>query len=80
VRTLSLLATRFYRTGDLARRLPDGNLEFLGRMDHQVKIRGFRIELGEIQTCLKAFKRQKHTVSILDQKPVKPETRMVSVG
>jgi amino acid adenylation domain-containing protein len=44
--------TRLYKSGDLARYLPDGNIEFLGRLDHQVKLRGFRIELGEIETSL----------------------------
>jgi len=43
---------RLYKTGDLARYLPDGNIEYLGRIDNQVKMRGFRIELGEIETLL----------------------------
>lgn len=56
---------RFYRTGDLARYLPDGNLEFLGRIDHQVKIRGMRIELGEVETMLGRFPGVSEAVAVV---------------
>lgn len=55
---------RLYRTGDLARYLVDGNIEFLGRIDHQVKIRGFRIELGEIETVLRQHPAIAHVVVV----------------
>ncbi|WP_340018591.1 non-ribosomal peptide synthase/polyketide synthase [Paenibacillus sp. FSL H3-0457] len=54
---------RMYRTGDLARWLPDGNIEYMGRIDHQVKIRGYRIELGEVEAqVLKAASVQEGVV------------------
>ena len=49
---LSQTGARLYKTGDLVRYLPDGNIEYIGRIDKQVKIRGFRIELGEIETVI----------------------------
>ncbi|NEO81590.1 non-ribosomal peptide synthetase, partial [Moorena sp. SIO4G3] len=55
---------RLYKTGDLARYLPDGNIEFLGRIDNQVKIRGFRIELGEIESVLSSHPQIQQTVVI----------------
>ena len=57
---------RMYKTGDLVRWLPDGNLEFLGRIDQQVKIRGYRIELGEIEQRLQKHPKVKDNV-VLDR-------------
>ncbi|WP_160164431.1 non-ribosomal peptide synthetase [Pedosphaera parvula] len=56
-----------YKTGDLVRYLPDGNIEFLGRMDHQVKIRGFRIELHEIENALASLPAIQESVVIVHQ-------------
>jgi amino acid adenylation domain-containing protein len=55
---------RLYRTGDLARFLPDGNVEFLGRIDQQVKIRGFRVEPAEIENVLKQHPSVQQTVVV----------------
>ncbi|MCY8742181.1 non-ribosomal peptide synthetase, partial [Bacillus haynesii] len=56
---------RLYKTGDLAKWLPDGNIEFIGRIDHQVKIRGFRIELGEIESRLEMHEDINETIVIV---------------
>ncbi|WP_079681561.1 non-ribosomal peptide synthetase [Planktothrix sp. PCC 11201] len=56
---------RLYKTGDLARFKPDGNIEFLGRIDHQVKLRGFRIELGEIEAVLETYPQIQQTVILV---------------
>ena len=54
--------SKLYKTGDLARYLPDGNIEYLGRIDNQVKVRGFRIELGEIEAVLSQHPRVREAV------------------
>ncbi|BDA68759.1 hypothetical protein CAL7716_029250 [Calothrix sp. PCC 7716] len=59
-----------YKTGDLGRWLPDGNIEFLGRIDHQVKIRGFRVELGEIEAFLGQHLNVRETVVMAQQEEV----------
>ena len=57
--------TKMYQTGDLARIRPDGNIEFLGRIDHQVKIRGFRIECGEIESVLNQHPKIKEAIVVV---------------
>ena len=64
-----MAAGRLYRTGDLGRYLPDGNIEYLGRIDHQVKIRGFRIELGEIESNLKQHPGVQQAVVVARETP-----------
>ena len=54
--------SKLYKTGDLVRYLADGNIEFLGRIDHQVKIRGYRIETGEIEAVINSYPKVKETV------------------
>jgi amino acid adenylation domain-containing protein len=56
---------RLYKTGDLVRYLPDGSIEFLGRIDHQIKIRGFRIEMGEIEAVLRQHGAVNETVAVV---------------
>jgi amino acid adenylation domain-containing protein len=56
---------RLYKTGDLARWLPDGSIEFSGRVDNQVKLRGFRIELGEIENCLRSHKKIEEAILMI---------------
>lgn len=64
------LGARMYKTGDLARYLPDGHIEYIGRIDHQVKIRGYRIELGEIEFALTQLPSVREAVVLAQDAPV----------
>ncbi|MCP4155566.1 MAG: amino acid adenylation domain-containing protein, partial [bacterium] len=66
---IALTNNHLYRTGDLARWRPDGELEFLGRLDHQVKIRGFRIEIEEIEGTLLTHKNLAEAVVVEKKDP-----------
>jgi amino acid adenylation domain-containing protein len=68
---------RLYKTGDLARYLPDGSIDYLGRIDHQVKIRGYRIELGEIEGVLTRHPEVRETVVLAREDPP-GNTRLVA--
>jgi amino acid adenylation domain-containing protein/thioester reductase-like protein len=68
---------RLYKTGDLARYLPNGNIQFIGRVDHQVKIRGYRIELGDIETALSEYPGVKEAAVIVREDSLS-EKRLVA--
>jgi amino acid adenylation domain-containing protein/non-ribosomal peptide synthase protein (TIGR01720 family) len=69
--------SRLYKTGDLVRYLPDGNIEFIGRIDNQVKIRGYRIELGEIESVLNKLPTIKDCV-VVDKDDTNDDKRLVA--
>jgi len=77
LRSPGITSSRLYRTGDRARYLPDGTIEFLGRLDDQIKILGVRIELGEIEMALKKHP-QVQQVVVIDRKDESGDKRLVA--
>jgi amino acid adenylation domain-containing protein len=75
--TPGVTSSRLYKTGDRARYLPDGTIEFLGRLDDQVKIRGIRIELGEIEMVLKKHPKVQQVV-VIDRNDESVDKRLVA--
>ena len=70
--------SRLYKTGDQARYLPDGNIEFLGRLDNQIKIRGYRIEPGEIETALDQHSEVKESVIVAREAESSVERQLIA--
>ena len=68
---------RMYRTGDLVRWLPDGNLVYMGRLDHQVKLRGFRIELSEVEAQISRVEGVVEVAVIIKRSPISLQVCMV---
>jgi amino acid adenylation domain-containing protein len=71
------LEERLYKTGDLARYLANGEIEYLGRIDHQVKIRGFRIELGEVEAALAQYSNIQQ-VTVIAREDIPGDKRLVA--
>ncbi len=71
------VGARLYKSGDLVRRLSDGNVEYVGRIDHQVKVRGFRIELGEIEAVLRGREEIREVV-VMAREDAPGERRLVA--
>ncbi|MDZ7968662.1 MAG: amino acid adenylation domain-containing protein [Nostoc sp. DedSLP03] len=70
--------SRLYRTGDLGRFLPNGDLEYLGRIDYQVKIRGFRIEIGEIEAVISQFPDVQETIVLVHLEAQSNQQRLIA--
>ncbi|WP_445632634.1 D-alanine--poly(phosphoribitol) ligase subunit DltA [Nostoc sp. DSM 114161] len=70
--------SRLYRTGDLGRFLPNGDLEYLGRIDYQVKIRGFRIEIGEIEAVISQFPEVQETIVLVHSEAQSNQQRLIA--